>query len=93
MGLAALADVPGRYLSAGQRRRLALARLRVGAAALWLLDEPRTALDADGTARLERLVAAHRQGGGMVVMAMHGGTEPAGATRLDLAAYRAETPC
>jgi heme exporter protein A len=84
LGIDQLADVPGRFLSAGQRRRLALARLLVGPAPLWLLDEPRTALDADATARLDRLVARHRHGGGMVVMALHGGTRPEGAEVLDV---------
>lgn len=83
-GIGRLRDVPGRYLSAGQRRRLALARLLVAPARLWLLDEPRTALDADAMDRLDRVVARHRQQGGLVVMALHGGERPPGATVLDL---------
>ena len=50
-GIDRLADVPGRYLSAGQKRRLALARLLVAPAPLWLLDEPRSGLDADAERR------------------------------------------
>ncbi|MCU0838517.1 MAG: heme ABC exporter ATP-binding protein CcmA [Rhodospirillales bacterium] len=92
-GLAALAEVPARYLSAGQRRRLTLARLLLAPSRLWLLDEPRTALDSDGAARLDAAVAAHRQGGGIVVMALHGGPYPDGARFLDLADYRAAATC
>jgi heme exporter protein A len=69
--LDAVADWPCRWLSAGQRRRLALARLRVAPAPLWLLDEPTSALDADGQARLERFIAAHRANGGCVLLATH----------------------
>jgi heme exporter protein A len=90
-GIDRLVDVPGRYLSAGQRRRLALARLLVAPAPLWLLDEPKTALDAEAARRLDRAVERHRQAGGMVVMALHGGTRPEGAMTLDLATS-AEAP-
>ena len=71
LGLAALADLPARMLSAGQRRRLALARLLVSGAGLWLLDEPTLGLDAASVARLGGLLAAHRAGGGAVVAATH----------------------
>jgi heme exporter protein A len=84
-GIARLADLPGRYLSAGQKRRLALARLLVSAAPLWLLDEPRTGLDADAERRLDHAIRRHRDGGGMVVMALHGGERPEDARTLDLA--------
>ncbi len=87
MGIARLGDVPTRYFSAGQRRRLALARLFAAPAPLWLLDEPRTALDADAVARLDAAIAAHRRGGGLVVAAMHGGPYPPGAAVLDVAAF------
>lgn len=73
-----LADLPCRYLSAGQRRRVALARVASSQAALWLLDEPTTALDTAGTAAFEGVLAAHRQAGGMAVIATHapvGGAE------------------
>jgi heme exporter protein A len=80
LGLAALADLPARVLSAGQQRRLALARLAlapasaaVGAAAapLWLLDEPTVGLDAASVALFGRLLAAHRAAGGMVIATTH----------------------
>lgn len=70
--LAPLAHLPARVLSAGQRRRLALARLVAIRRALWLLDEPDTALDAEGRATLLEIIAAHRTAGGMVVIASHG---------------------
>jgi heme exporter protein A len=70
-GLDAMADWPCRWLSAGLRRRLALARLLVVPATLWLLDEPMSALDHDSQARLERAIAAHRVAGGRVLLATH----------------------
>jgi len=70
-GLAALAGLPARLLSAGQKRRLALARLMVSRAALWLLDEPTLGLDTASVDRLGTLLAAHRAAGGVVVTATH----------------------
>jgi heme exporter protein A len=87
LGIGHLADVPGRFLSAGQRRRVSLARIIAAPAPLWLLDEPRTALDADATRRLDTLIAEHRRGGGIVVMSLHGGEKPERAAILDLAAF------
>ena len=72
MGLARPADVAARYLSAGQRRRTALARLLLETRPVWLLDEPYTALDAEGRARVDGLIADHRAQGGAVVAAIHG---------------------
>jgi heme exporter protein A len=71
LGLAALAEVPVRLLSSGQSKRAALARVAASDAPLWLLDEPFNALDADGIARAERLIAAHRASGGAVLAASH----------------------
>ena len=70
-GLAHLADWPCRLLSAGQRRRLALARLVASPAALWLLDEPLTGLDEDSIADLHDAIAAHRAAGGRVALSTH----------------------
>lgn len=84
LGIEDLADVPGRYLSAGQRRRLALARVLATPAPLWLLDEPTVTLDADSTSRVDAMIAAHRSDGGMVVAATHGEIALEGAQRLDL---------
>ncbi len=72
MDLAALSDLPGRLLSAGQRRRLALARLALAPpGGLWLLDEPTLGLDAASVTRLGTLFAAHRAAGGAIVTATH----------------------
>ena len=71
LGLEVLADLPARMLSAGQRRRLALARLALDPAPLWLLDEPTLGLDDASLDRLGALLATHRAGGGMVVAATH----------------------
>jgi heme exporter protein A len=71
LGLTQFADLPARMLSAGQRRRLALARLAVGGAQVWLLDEPTLGLDQASVDRLGGLLAQHRAGGGMVVAATH----------------------
>lgn len=72
MGLTRPADVAGRYLSAGQRRRTALARLLLEDRPVWLLDEPYTALDGDGRKLVDDLIAAHRAMGGAVIAAIHG---------------------
>jgi heme exporter protein A len=69
--LDSVADWPCRWLSAGQRRRLALARLIAAPAPVWLLDEPTAALDSDGEARLAAAIRAHRAAGGRVVLATH----------------------
>ncbi len=71
LDLLPLADLPARVLSSGQKRRLALARLALAPAPLWLLDEPTVGLDAASVARLGPLLAAHRARGGMVVAATH----------------------
>jgi heme exporter protein A len=65
------ADWPCRWLSAGQRRRLALARLLVTPALLWLLDEPMSALDDDSRERLHRAIAAHRADQGRILLSTH----------------------
>ena len=72
LGLARLRRTPARFLSAGQRRRLALARLAAVPRSLWLLDEPGVGLDAESRGRLEALILRHRAGGGTVVAATHG---------------------
>lgn len=71
LGLGELAEVPARFLSAGQKRRLALARLGLSAAPLWLLDEPTVGLDAASLKRVGALLQAHRARGGIVVAATH----------------------
>ena len=71
IGLDRLAGIPARLLSAGQRRRLALARITATPAPLWLLDEPTVALDAAAVAAVESAIAAHRVGGGLTVVSTH----------------------
>lgn len=71
LGLAASMDVPTQQLSAGQRRRVSLARLLLSPASLWILDEPFTAIDVDGVAEIERLIAAHADAGGAVLLTTH----------------------
>ncbi len=70
-GLTGYGDVLCRNLSAGQRRRAALARLLLTEARVWVLDEPVTAVDRRGIAAVENLVAAHVDGGGMVLLTSH----------------------
>ncbi|OHC75273.1 MAG: heme ABC exporter, ATP-binding protein CcmA [Rhodospirillales bacterium RIFCSPLOWO2_12_FULL_58_28] len=83
-GLSYLADVPGKFLSAGQKRRVNLARLSASPAFLWLLDEPTTALDVKAVAALEAAIAEHRSGGGMVVVSTHARIAMDGAETLDI---------
>lgn len=71
--LSRLVALPVRALSAGQQRRVALARLLLSAAPLWLLDEPYTNLDKDGQALVDELLSAHLQRGGVAVVASHHG--------------------
>ena len=82
--LGRLADLPAAYLSAGQRRRLSLARLVAIKRPLWLLDEPTSALDTASQARLAALMRGHLAGGGMIVAAAHGPIGLEGARELKL---------
>ena len=70
-GIARLIDLPAAYLSAGQRRRVALARLLLAPRPVWLLDEPLIALDAGAQATLTAIMAAHVAGGGAILVASH----------------------
>ena len=72
VGLAALADLPAAYLSAGQRRRLSIARLLAVKRPVWLLDEPTSALDREAQDALSALMRQHLSGGGMILAATHG---------------------
>jgi heme exporter protein A len=84
LGLSPLAELPVRLLSTGQRRRLALARLALAPAPLWLLDEPTLGLDAASVSRLGALLAKHRERGGAVVAATHLPLPLPGAAELRL---------
>ena len=72
VALAPLADLPAAYLSAGQRRRLSIARLIAVKRPIWLLDEPTSALDTASQDRLAGLMRDHLSGGGMIIAATHG---------------------
>ena len=86
VGLDRLAGLPANYLSAGQRRRLSLARLIAVRRPLWLLDEPTSALDASAQVLLADLMRAHLGGGGLILAATHGPLGLDGATELRLGA-------
>jgi len=82
IGLGGREDLPVQVLSQGQKRRVALARLLLSDAALWILDEPFTALDVNAVAQLARLIEGHLQKGGMAVYTTHQEVEmSAGACR------------
>lgn len=84
LGVPHIANVPGRYLSAGQKRRLNLARLLAAPKPLWLLDEPTVALDRAAIALFEGLIAEHRAGGGLVVLSTHTDIATPGGAELHL---------
>ena len=86
VGLRGFEDVPCHTLSAGQQRRVGLARLYLSPPPLWILDEPFTALDKGGVAQLERHLAVHCEEGGMVVLTTHHSLneKPAGFREIDL---------
>ena len=90
VGLAGHEDNPARRLSAGQNKRLALARLGLQSAPLWLLDEPYANLDLDGIALVNRLIQAHLATGGAALLTTHGAyaAPPVPVRTLTLAAAR-----
>jgi heme exporter protein A len=83
-GLEDIVDQPARFLSSGQRRRLALARLIAVERPIWLLDEPGTGLDVRNRGRLGSTIDEHRRSGGIVLVASHGDVELDDAFVLDL---------
>ncbi len=90
VGLRGFEDVPCHTLSAGQQRRVALARLYLSPPPLWVLDEPFTALDKAGVAQLESHLSAHCEQGGMVLLTTHHtlAQRPTGYRELDLGQRR-----
>ena len=85
--LSHLADLPGRVLSAGQKHRVALARVAMNGAQLWLMDEPTNTLDDAALKALQTVMQMHLSNNGMVVMASHGDTLLPNANVLDLRAF------
>ena len=92
LGIGHLESVPGRFLSAGQKRRVNLARLLAAPAALWLLDEPATALDRAAVQSLDDAIQGHRSGGGMVVISTHAEAGQQDAREIDLGQFQVVEP-
>ena len=90
--LTALADRPAGALSAGQKRRLGLARLLVTGREVWVLDEPTVSLDSDAVAMFARATQNHLAQGGAALIATHIDLGLAEAETLDLAPFRASAP-
>lgn len=88
VGLLGYADVICHEMSAGQRRRVALARLFISAAPIWILDEPFTAIDVAGVARLEQQLQAHCSRGGIVFFTTHQASSLQNIRSLDLADFK-----
>lgn len=86
VGLGTLADLPSAYLSAGQRRRLSIARILAVKRPIWLLDEPTAALDREAQDKLVDLMRRHLAGGGIIAAATHGPIGLDGARELRLGA-------
>lgn len=92
LDLEPLADIPAGYLSAGQKRRLALARLLVADRPLWLLDEPTVSLDAASRDIVTRLIEVHLAAGGIAVVATHLPLGLAHAQALELSRVPGQEP-
>ncbi len=88
VGLSGYEDFPCYQMSAGQQRRVALARLYISKAPLWVLDEPFTAIDKQGVQALERCINDHRSSGGIVVLTTHQSMHESDPKVIDLADYQ-----
>ncbi len=84
LDLETLADIPVRLLSTGQRRRAGIARVVASGATVWLLDEPANGLDTGSVARLKAVIADHRTGGGIALVATHLALAMPGAREIAL---------
>jgi heme exporter protein A len=84
LGLRGFEDLPTRMLSAGQKRRVALARLLIADTPLWILDEPFTALDKDGVLFVEEMLQNHAKAGGIAVLTSHNPFQSPHVQRLQL---------
>ena len=89
VGLPGIGDIPAAFLSAGQKRRVAIARLLVTRRPVWLVDEPTAALDAASQRRFAELMRLHLDSGGIVVAATHQDLGLREALRLDMSAKAA----
>lgn len=87
MGIQALLDVPVRYLSTGQKKRAALARLLNQGTQVWLLDEPLNGLDVEARDKVDALIRLHCGGGGICLVASHQAIDLPGDRSLDLAEF------
>ncbi len=92
MALETVLDMPADMLSAGWRRRAGLARLALGTASIWILDEPYTALDTENVARIDTLLSTHVESGGIALLATHQAPGFTPTQRIDMADYRAKVP-
>ncbi|WP_096086532.1 cytochrome c biogenesis heme-transporting ATPase CcmA [Agaribacterium haliotis] len=88
VGLRAYADTPAHSMSAGQQRRIALARLFISEAPLWILDEPFTAIDKHGVSELEQRIDKHAASGGIVLLTTHQRWSAPSFQVLDLEQYK-----
>lgn len=92
MALDTVLEMPADMLSAGWRRRAGLARLALGSASIWILDEPYTALDAENVDRIDSLLNEHVTAGGVVVLATHQAPGFTPNHKINMADYPAKTP-
>lgn len=88
VGLYGFEDIPCHQLSAGQQQRVALARLHLSQALVWVLDEPFTAIDQQGVEHFETLISDHARRGGCVLLTAHQHLNIKGIKRLNLVDYR-----
>ncbi|NKB42774.1 MAG: heme ABC exporter ATP-binding protein CcmA [Alphaproteobacteria bacterium] len=91
MALETVLDMPADMLSAGWRRRAGLARLALGTAPIWVLDEPYTALDAENVVRIDGVLNDHVNAGGIVVLATHQAPGFTPSNQINMANYPAKT--
>ncbi len=89
-GLTEFADRPAGNLSAGQKRRVGLARLLVSNRSVWLMDEPTTSLDSEHTALITKMIDDHCQSGGIAVLSTHVNLDIQNARTLDLSQFKPE---
>lgn len=92
VGLRGYEDIPCHHMSAGQKRRVAIARLHISKAPLWILDEPLTAIDKQGVAELEERIQQHREAGGIVILTTHQSLHHINPKVIDLGDFQEGVP-